>query len=101
MAEETPRDGSDLPEPEWRGLAACDFCGAPLTHPEQLSGACRSCQKKLAEDRACVWQKGASVPRITPKPYQRKPPSVHNYAKRNGGKQSCAICPILAPESGV
>jgi len=53
MAEGTPSEGSDLPEPEWRGLAACDFCGAPLTSPEQLSGACRSCQEKLAEGRMC------------------------------------------------
>ena len=53
MAEGSPSEGSGLPEPEWRGLAVCDFCGAPLTHPEQLSGACRSCQEKLAEGKTC------------------------------------------------
>jgi hypothetical protein len=66
MAERTPREGGGLPEPEWRGLAACDFCGAPLTHPEQLSGACRSCQKKLAEGSTCVRQKSAGVPEFAP-----------------------------------
>lgn len=43
--------GDTLREPEWRGLASCDFCGSALTQDEQLSGACAECQRKLTESR--------------------------------------------------
>jgi hypothetical protein len=91
MVTEAPKgEGRGLPEPEWRRLSSCDFCGAPLTPLEQLAGACRSCREKLAEERKTVPK---NEPESVPKTRTARGP--HKGRRRPGAEgQGILVEPI-------